>query len=263
MKVAAVQMDIAWHDRPANHDKAKRLAAQAREAGADLLVLPEMFSTGFSMDTSIMFEPLEGATPTLLRTLARDLDMVVVGGFVLERDNGGPQNVSLAVDRNGNDLALYAKIHQIALLGEDESYDPGDLPVVFKLEEMNAACFVCYDLRFPELFRTVVDQCGLILVIASWPAARQPHWDLLLRARAVESQCFVVGVNRVGEGGDLTFLGGSAIIDPLGQVLAHAEDRETLLLADIDPAMVAEVRSSMPFLKDRKAHLLKKLADGS
>ena len=258
MKVAAVQMDIAWHDRPANHDKAKRLAAQAREAGADLFVLPEMFSTGFSMDTSITPEPLEGATPTLLRTLARDLDMVVVGGFVLERDNGGPQNVSLAVDRNGNDLALYAKIHQIALLGEDGNYDPGDWPVVFKLEEMNAACFVCYDLRFPELFRAVVDQCGLILVIASWPAARQPHWDLLLRARAVESQCFVVGVNRVGEGGDLTFLGGSAIIDPLGQVLAHAEDRETLLLADIDPAMVAEVRSSMPFLKDRKPHLLRR-----
>ena len=198
MKVAAVQMDIAWHDRPVNHDKAKRLAAQAREAGADLLVLPEMFSTGFSMDTSITPEPLEGATPTLLRTLARDLDMVVVGGFVLERDNGGPQNVSLAVDRNGNDLALYAKIHQIGLLGEDGSYDPGDWPVVFKLEEMNATCFVCYDLRFPELFRAVVDQCGLILVIASWPAARQSHWDLLLRARAVESQCFVVGVNRVG-----------------------------------------------------------------
>jgi predicted amidohydrolase len=263
MKVAAAQMDIAWQDRQANHDKAKRIAAQAKETGADLFVLPEMFSTGFSMDTSITPEPLEGATPTLLRTLARDLDMVVVGGFALERDNGRPQNVSLAVDRNGNDLALYAKIHQIALLGEDENYDPGDWPVVFKLEEMNAASFICYDLRFPELFRTVVDQCGLILIIASWPAARHPHWNLLLQARAVECQCFVVGVNRVGEGGDLTFLGGSAIIDPLGQVLAHGEDRETLLLADIDPAMVAEVRSSMPFLKDRKPHLFKKLADES
>jgi predicted amidohydrolase len=135
--------------------------------------------------------------------------------------------------------------------------------VVFELEEMNAACFICYDLRFPELFRAVVEQCGLILVIASWPAVRHPHWDLLLRARAVESQCFVVGVNRVGEGGDLTFLGGSAIIDPIGQILARGEDRETLLLADIDPAMVAEVRSSMPFLNDRKPHLFNKLAEES
>ncbi len=170
MKVAAVQMDIAWHDRPVNHDKAKRLAAQAREAGADLLVLPEMFSTGFSMDTSITPEPLEGATPTLLRTLARDLDMVVVGGFVLERDNGGPQNVSLAVDRNGNDLALYAKIHQIGLLGEDGSYDPGDWPVVFKLEEIYNRHFIEHldpveGLAFLELCHRILIEGGRFTVL--------------------------------------------------------------------------------------------------
>lgn len=260
MKLAAAQMDIVWHDRSANHAKASSMAARAREAGAELLILPEMFSTGFSMDTSITPEPLDGSTPTFLRTLARELEMAVVGGFVLARDHGGPQNVSLAVDRNGNDLALYAKIHQIALLEEDKSYEPGDWPVPFSLGELNAACFVCYDLRFPELFRLVVDQCELIIVIASWPAVRQAHWDLFLRARAVESQCFVVGVNRVGEGGDLNFIGGSAIIDPLGKILAHGEDEEILLITDIDPAKVAEVRSSMPFLRDRKPHLLKKLA---
>ena len=261
MKVAAVQMDIVWHDRSANHDKARRMAAQAKEAGADLLVLPEMFSTGFSMDTSITVEPLDGPTPTLLRSLARDLDMTVVGGFVLERDDAGPQNVSLAVDRKGNDLALYAKVHQIGLLEEDANYEPGKWPVIFELEDIGATCFVCYDLRFPELFRTVVDRCGLILIIASWPAARQPHWDILLQARAVESQYFMVGVNRVGEGGGHTFLGGSAVIDPLGLILAHGDDKETLLLADIDPAMVKEVRSTLPFLKDRKPHLFNKLAE--
>ena len=261
MKLAAVQMDITWHDRSANHDKARRMAAQAKEAGAEVVVLPEMFSTGFSMDTAITPESLDGITPTFLRALARDLDLAVVGGFVLERADGGPQNVSLAVDRNGKDLALYAKIHQIGLLGEDKSYDPGNMPVPFTLGELNAACFVCYDLRFPELFRLVVDQCELIMIIASWPAVRQPHWDLFLQARAVESQCFLVGVNRVGEGGDLNFVGGSAIIDPLGQILAHGGDKETLILADIDPAKVAEVRSAMPFLKDRKPHLFKKLAE--
>ena len=257
MKVAAAQMDIAWHDRSANHDKARRIALQAKEAGADLLVLPEMFSTGFSMDTTITPEPLDGPTPTLLRSLARELGLAVVGGFVLACDDARPQNVSLAVNRNGDDLTRYAKIHQIALLGEDAHYGPGDLPVPFDLEEISAACFVCYDLRFPELFRAVVDQCGLILVIASWPAVRHPHWELLLLARAVESQCFIIGVNRVGEGGGHFFLGGSAIIDPLGQTLAQGGERETLLLAEIDPAMVTEVRSSMPFLKDRKPHLFK------
>ncbi len=261
MKVAAVQMDIVWHNRSANHDKARRMAAQAKEAGADLLVLPEMFSTGFSMDTSITAEPLDGPTPTLLRSLARDLDMTVVGGFVLDGDDAGPQNVSLAVGRKGKDLALYAKIHQIGLLDEDANYEPGKWPVVFEMEDIGATCFVCYDLRFPELFRAVVDRCGLILVIASWPAPRQPHWDILLQARAVESQCFVVGVNRVGEGGGHTFVGGSAIIDPLGLILAHGENKETLLLADIDPAMVGEVRSTLPFLNDRKPHLFNKLAE--
>jgi len=255
MKVAAAQMDIAWHDRSANHDKSRRLAARAKEAGADLLVLPEMFATGFSMDTSFTPEPLDGPTPTLLRSLARELEMAVVGGFVLASGEAEPRNVSLAVNRHGNDLALYAKIHQIALLAEDANYEAGDSPAPFDLDEISAACFVCYDLRFPELFRAVVDQCGLILVIASWPAARQSHWDLLLLARAVENQCFVVGVNRVGEGGGLSFLGGSAIIDPLGQVLAHGGDKETLLLADIDPAKVTEVRTTLPFLKDRKPHL--------
>lgn len=263
MKLAAAQMDIIWHDRLANYEKVRQMATQAKELGAELLVLPEMFATGFSMATSITAESLDGATPTLLRMLAGEMGLAIVGGFVLARDDGGPQNVSLAVDSKGNDLALYAKIHQIGLLGEDQNYQPGGWPVPFSLGGLNAACFVCYDLRFPELFRLVVDRCELIMIIASWPAVRHPHWDLLLRARAVESQCFVVGVNRVGRGGDLNFLGGSAIIDPLGQALAHGGDKEALIVADIDPAKVSEVRSSMPFLQDRKPHLFKKLAEDS
>ena len=261
MKLAAAQMDIAWHDRAVNHQKVRQMAGQAKKAGAELLVLPEMFSTGFSMNTSVTAESLDGVTPTLLRTLARKLGLAMVGGFVLLREEGGPQNVSLAVDANGNDLALYAKIHQIGLLGEDQSYESGDWPVPFSLDALDACCFLCYDLRFPELFRLVVDRCELIMIVASWPAVRQLHWDLLLRARAVEGQCFVLGVNRVGQGGDLNFVGGSAIIDPLGQVIAHGGDKEGLIVADIDPAKVAEVRSSMPFLKDRKPHLFKKLAE--
>ena len=257
MRVAAAQMDIAWHDRPTNYAKARFLAEQARDTGAEILVLPEMFSTGFSMDASFTAESLDGDTPTFLRSLAHELKLTVIGGFALARDNAGPQNVALAVGRNGNDLALYAKIHQIALLGEDGSYEPGEWPVPFELEGIGAACFVCYDLRFPELFRNVVDQCGLVMIIASWPAARQRHWDILLRARALESQCFVIGVNRVGEGGGLEFAGGSAVIDPLGQVVSHGGEEETLLVADIDLAKVEEVRSAMPFLRDRKPHLLR------
>ncbi|MBW2311326.1 MAG: carbon-nitrogen family hydrolase [Deltaproteobacteria bacterium] len=259
MKVAAAQMDIAWHDRDVNHTKARDLAARANKQGADLLILPEMFSTGFSMDTSFTPESLDGPTPTLLRTLASEHDMAVIGGFVLSHENRGPVNVSLAVDGNGADLALYAKIHLIGLLGEDEAHVPGNVPVAFELGGFGAACFVCYDLRFPELFRAVADDCALIIVIASWPCARQGHWDILLRARAIENQCFVVGVNRVGEGGGQEFAGGSAVIDPLGTVVAHGGEGETLLLADIDLAQAAEVRSRLPFLKDRVVHPFEKI----
>lgn len=254
MRVAAAQMDIVWHDRDANHAKIQQMAETAKEAGADLLVFPEMAPTGFSMDTSVTAEPTNGPTSTLFRGLAKDLEMAVVGGFVLETKNGRPQNVSLAVDRKGNDLALYAKIHQIGLLHEDRHYDPGDRTVSFALNDMEAACLICYDLRFPELFRPLVDRCSLILIIASWPAARQRHWDILLPARAVENQLYIVGVNRVGNGGGHLFTGGSAIIDPAGKTLAHGGDRETLLMGEIDPQRVKQVRSDMPFLKDRKSH---------
>ncbi|MBN2123954.1 MAG: carbon-nitrogen family hydrolase [Deltaproteobacteria bacterium] len=258
MKIAAVQMDISWHNREANHARARSFGERAREAGADLLVLPEMFSTGFSMDAAVTAEALDGPTPQFLRSLARDLGMAVLGGFVLERPEGRPQNVSLAVDAQGWDLALYAKIHQIALLDEHTCYDPGELPTTFALGDLRATALICYDLRFPELFRAVVDRLELILVIASWPSTRQLHWDVLLRARAIECQCFVVGVNRVGDGGGLHFTGGSAVIDPLGEILAHAGESEGLLLADIDPAQVREVRRTLPFLRDRKPHLLPK-----
>jgi len=262
VRVAAAQMDLVWHDRAANHAKARALAEEARRRGADLLVLPEMFATGFSLDTSVTAESLDGPTPTFLRTLARDLEMAVVGGFVLARQTDArPLNVALAVGRRGEHLALYAKMHLIALLGEDGSYEPGEGPIPFDLGSIRAAAFVCYDLRFPELFRAVVDVCGLVMVIASWPATRQLHWDLLLQARAVESQCFVVGVNRVGEGGGYTFAGGSAIIHPLGHVLVRAGSEERLIIADLNPAQVTEVRAALPFLRDRRPQLFYDAAD--
>jgi len=254
MKVAAVQMDIVWHDPDANHVKIRKMAETAKAAGAELIVFPEMAATGFSMDTIVTAEPMDGPTPALFRNLARDLDMAVVGGFVLKRKEGRPQNVSLAVDRKGIDLALYAKIHPIGLLEEDQHYAPGDRTVSFHLDDMEASCLICYDLRFPEVFRPLADGCTLVLVIASWPAVRQRHWDLLLPARAVENQLYVVGVNRVGEGGGHLFTGGSAIIDPAGEIIAHGGGTETLVVGEIDPHRVEQVRSAMPFLKDRRSH---------
>ena len=252
MRIAAAQMDIAWHDRRANHRKAGALADRAAAAGADLLVLPEMFATGFSMDTAVTAEPLDGPTPELLRALAREHSINVVGGFALAADMGNPQNVALAVDRAGNDLTCYAKTHLIALMHEDQHYAAGTGAAVFHVDNTPTSLFICYDLRFPELFRAVADDTALMLVIASWPAARAAHWQTLLPARAVENQCYVAGINRVGAGGGHEFAGGSVVIDPLGDVLQQAGADEHLLVADVDAEHVRRTRADMPFLADRR-----------
>ena len=257
MKIAALQMDLAWHDRAANFKKAQTMAAEAKAAGADLIILPETFATGFSMEPAFTAEDLDGPTPSFLRSLARDMKTAVIGGFVLKQSGSKPHNVALAVDRRGADLALYAKIHLIGILGETDAHAPGSRPMVFQWEGVRIGCFICYDLRFPELFAPLAEQCDLMVVMASWPEIRQKHWDLLLQARAIENQCFLVGVNRVGQGGGYSFRGGSAVIDPLGEILAHGADGETPVMATIDPAQTAKVRTTLPFLKDRRPEIYK------
>ncbi|MDD5307060.1 MAG: carbon-nitrogen family hydrolase [Deltaproteobacteria bacterium] len=252
MRVALAQIDVVTGDRAANHGTAERMADEARASGADLLVLPEMFATGFVMDPAATAEPLEGPTPALLRRLAREHRLAVVGGFAQQAAGGRARNVALAVDRDGRDLALYAKTHLFAFLNEHLHHEPGDAPAPFTLDGARMACFICYDLRFPELFRLVADECCVVIVIASWPRERQAHFDLLLRARALENQCFVLGVNRVGEGGGLPFAGGSVVVDPLGQAIASGGERAGLVVADVDLGRVDEVRRAMPFLADRR-----------
>ena len=260
LELALAQMDVAWHDRSANHDTARRLSVQAETSGCRAVVLPEMFSTGFSMDTSVTAEPLSGPTPAFLRSLAGDTGLWVTGGFALARDHEPPWNAALSVGPDGRDIALYTKIHLIGLLDEDRHYGPGELPVPFDMGGVRTACFICYDLRFPELFRCVAAECDLILVIASWPQPRRAHWDALLQARAVENQCYVAGVNRVGQGGGQAFAGGSVILGPLGDPLARAGDGEALISAGIDPEVVARVRKEFPFLRDRRRRLFERAA---
>jgi predicted amidohydrolase len=164
------------------------------------------------------------------------------------------------VGPDGRDAALYTKIHLIGILDEDRHYGPGALPVPFAMAGVRTACFICYDLRFPELFRCVADQCDLVLVIASWPEPRRAHWHALLQARAVENQCYVAGVNRVGEGGGNAFAGGSVVLDPLGEPLARAGEEEAVISAEIDPEVVARVRRDFPFLRDRRRRLFEQAA---
>ncbi|MCP4599678.1 MAG: carbon-nitrogen family hydrolase [Proteobacteria bacterium] len=252
MRVAALQFNIAWEDRGENFKRVLEHADEAAGDGADLLVLPEMFATGFSMNPSITAEVPDGETTEFIRSIARRHQIGVIGGLVLKGKHGRGRNVALAVNRDGRDLAVYTKSHLFSFLDENQHHEAGDGPVPFEFEDVRCACFVCYDLRFPELFRLTADTCDAVFVIASWPSARSRHWDILLPARAVENQQYVIGLNRIGTGGGHLFKGGSAIYSPLGAPLAQGKDREGLLIADIDPEEVAKVRESTPFLRDRR-----------
>jgi len=252
MRIAGLQLDTVWEDRETNYRRVKEFARMAKEKGADLLVLPEMFSTGFSMNLIVTMEKDDGPTTRFLKSIATSYQIAVLGGVVLKGKNGRGRNCARVIDAGGNIPTTYAKCHLFSFMDEDKIHESGESPQVFKLKGVRVSPFVCYDLRFPEIFRAVADDVHLMVIIASWPAARQLHWDELLPARAVENQCYVMGINRVGEGDGLIYKGGSAVYDPLGNRIAFAGDQETLVLADVDLRHVDKVRSEMPFLRDRK-----------
>jgi len=252
MKVAALQMDICWENREENYKLARDYANRSARDGADLFILPEMFATGFSMNPAVTAEERDGATYQFLGNLARDNDMAVIGGVVFKGEGGKGINSAVAFDRKGVELASYTKTHLFSVLEEHEHHIAGDGPAPFEFEGVKIACFVCYDLRFPELFRMVADQLDLAILIASWPNPRQKHFNTLLEARAIENQHFVVGVNRVGTGGGLEFSGGSVILDPLGNRLAFGKDEECLIAAELDLARIEETRKFMSCHRDRR-----------
>jgi predicted amidohydrolase len=253
VKVAAVQHDVVWQDREANFAHLSPLIAGAAGAGARLVVLTEMFSTGFGMDTDQTAEPFDGPSSDFLRTQSDALDVWVCGS-VAERPAGGdglPRN-TLVLAGPGGAVHRYDKIHPFSYSGEHERYEAGDRFVTVEVEGVRLSLFVCYDLRFADEFWAVGPDTDCYVVVANWPETRRHHWRSLLVARAIENQAYVVGVNRVGEGGGLSYVGDSAIIDPLGETLAAGAKTEALLVAEVDPAVVTATRQRFPFLDDRR-----------
>lgn len=253
IRVAGVQHDIVWEDRDANFDRLAPQIAAAAGAGARLVALTEMFSTGFSMDAERVAEPAGGPSATFLAEQAA-AHGVWVCGSVPERDPGAakPANRLLLAGPDGT-LHRYDKIHPFSYAGEQEHYAAGSVFVTVPVDDVAVSLFVCYDLRFADEFWAVADRTDLYVVVANWPESRRLHWQTLLRARAIENQAYVLGVNRVGTGGKLTYAGDSCVIDPMGEVLAGAAGAETLVLADVDPEVVRATRKRFPFLADRRS----------
>jgi predicted amidohydrolase len=267
MKVAAIQHDIVWEDPKANFAALAPRIAAAAGAGARLVVLTEMYATGFSMRTDVTAEPVGGPATSFLVEQAAQHDTWVAGSVAErtegagERQRAGGRGPAGEGDRPYNTLVLaapngsvyrYRKIHPFTYGREDQHFAAGTEHVTVDVEGMRVTLFVCYDLRFADEFWATARATDLYLVPANWPDARRVHWRTLLRARAIENQAYVVGVNRVGSGGTLSYVGDSMIIDPMGEVLASAAGGEATLICDVDAAVVRETRDRFRFLQDRR-----------
>src|SRR6185369_3707442 len=250
MKIALLQMNIAWEDVPENHCRAAMMLAEAAAGGARLAILPEMFNTGFSMDSRRIAQPPGGPSESFLRDQAKMSNLWILAS-VPESGEPAPRNMALLVSPTGA-VTRYAKIHPFSYAGEHEHYAAGERVVTADVEGVRVTPFVCYDLRFPEPFRLAAPDTDLFAVVANWPDERREHWRTLLRARAIENQAYVAGVNRVGDGGRLHYAGDSAGISPLGETLAEGDDRKRVLLCDIDPEGVSRLRARFPALEDRR-----------
>jgi len=252
LRVAAIQHDIVWEDPTATFTHVEPMIEQAAAEGARLVVLTEMFSTGFSMDTESIAEPVDGPSTRFLVDQAQRHG-VWMAASLPERPEGQalPFNRLVLAGPDGT-THRYAKIHPFSYAREQERFAAGDVHVTVDVEGVRVSLFVCYDLRFADEFWALAHDTDCYLVVANWPESRREHWRALLVARAIENQAYVVGVNRVGHGGGLDYVGDSRIVDPLGEVLAEATGEEAVLIADIDPGRVTEVRTKFPFLADRR-----------
>jgi predicted amidohydrolase len=250
--VAAVQHDVVWEDRDATLARLEPQLRAAAATGARLVVLTEMFPTGFSMEPERVAEPEGGPATEFLRTQAAELNVWLTGSVPTRPAGGGRAVNRLLLAGPGGELHHYDKIHPFSYSGEHEHYAAGTERVTFDVEGVRVTPFVCYDLRFADEFWAMAPGTDCYVVVANWPAARRTHWQALLVARAIENQAYVVGVNRVGEGGGLRYAGDSRIVDPLGEILAAGAGGETILLADVDPVVVADTRKRYPFLADRR-----------
>ena len=253
MKIAAIQHDIEWEDPPATFARVAPMIESAASSGARLVVLSEMYATGFSMDTERIAEPLDGPSTEFLIEQATTHGVWVCGSVPeLAPGNTRPSNCLVLVAPDGT-RQRYRKIHPFSYAGEDDRYEAGREHVTVDVEGVRVSLFVCYDLRFANEFWELASTTDCYVVVANWPEARREHWRTLLRARAIENQAYVVGVNRVGTGGGIRYAGDSAVIGPFGEIVAEAVGpTEQVLLGEVDPAAVITTRARYPFLTDRR-----------
>jgi omega-amidase len=266
MRAHLIQFDILWEDKRANFARVERLLARASPEAGDLVVLPEMFDTGFSFNLEATADR-NGETLAYLKQLASDFGVTVQGARTVDEGSTKlAQNRATIVGPRGRVLADYAKVHPFSFGREPERFEGGSEVLVYQCGSgasadqraggdaaLTVCPAICYDLRFPELFRIGLRRGAEAFALgANWPEARQHHWRALLIARAIENQAFVLGVNRTGADPNLTYVGGSIAIGPRGEILGELGPEEAPLSVEIDPREVRSWRDKFPAWKDAR-----------
>lgn len=251
MTVLMVQLDTVWENKAANHAKLEAfLRAHPPEPGT-LVVLPEMWATGFSMNVAAISETPDGETRAFMAAQAERYGTYVLGGIVTTGADGLGRNEAVVFGPNGQEAARYTKMHPFSFGNETRHYGRGDKLCLFEWKGMTVAPFICYDLRFPEVFRHAARLgAQAFCVLANWPQAREDHWMTLLKARAIENQAYVIGINRCGHDPNLYYSGRSLIFGPRGETLADGGEQEGLSQARLDLPALQEYRRQFPALDD-------------
>ena len=258
MRICLVQTQIWFEEKEKNLWIADRLIRHAAEDGVDLIVFPEMSFTGFSMNTALTGES-HMETLKIMKKLASECEIRIGFGWVKKCDDLCQNHYSV-VGSKGDILADYVKIHPFSYSGEDRFFSGGDRIVSFDLDGIKMAVFICYDLRFPELFRAVCDEVSVIIVPANWPMKRSEHWKTLLRARAIENQVYILAVNCQGDMNGQYYSGDSCVINPNGDVVDMLSDRDGHIIYDLEDD-TERYRMAFPVLKDRNRDLCRKLGE--
>lgn len=248
LRVCLVQADLAWEDKTRNLEQL--YASVTQSAASDLVILPEMFSTGFTMNAAAHAEKQDGPTVHWMKALAAERKAVVTGSLII-RENGNYFNRLFWVEPGGR-VTTYNKRHLFSLAGEEKQYTAGNERVVIAYKGWRIMPQVCYDLRFPVWCRNNVNY-DLLYFVANWPERRSNHWKQLLLARAIENQAFVIGVNRIGDDGNgIYHSGDSAAIDPLGMYISNIQPGQPATqVVTLQKSEIESVRSRFGFLKDR------------
>ena len=251
MKAALIQYSPKWEEPEENILKLNNILGK-QLSDEDIIIFPEMTLTGFTMSSKKFAEEWDGIGTNYFIEVAKKFKKHIFAG-IIEKDNGKIYNSLFHIDKNGIIAARYRKMHPYSCSKEDHYYSAGEETVTTKIDQTKIGLTICYDLRFPELYRKYVkDGAEIIINIANWPVQRIEHYKVLLRAHAIINQCFVIGVNRVGDDPYNKYPGCSAVFNPMGEKIILVANEEKLISAQLDIDKVKQTRDNLPFLQDMK-----------